>query len=103
MEKENLMLLDRMEEWLGRFQPSVLGKEGAAAASERGEKTLADILSKALDCDDNSFAGHSEGSNNIREGWVEGIGEGRTDEDNLSAYFRMSEGAGEKRLGHIRF
>lgn len=88
-------MLDRMEEWLGRHRPATLGKEGANAALERGEKTLADILSRADDYDDDSFGGQSEGSHSAREGWLEGVGEGRTDEDNLSAYFRMSEGAGK--------
>lgn len=30
----------------------------------------------------------------VKDGWVEGVGESRTDEDNLSLYLRFSEGAG---------
>ena len=95
-DKENLLLLDRIEEWLGRRRPTILGKEGAEMALERGEKTLADILNRA-DYDDDSFGAQSEeGSINNNKGvWVDGIGEGRTDDDMLSAYFRMSEGADE--------
>ena len=95
-DKENLLLLDRMEEWLGRKRPAILGKEGAEAALERGEKTLADILNRANDYDDDSFGGESGGEGTLlKDGWVEGVGEGRSDEDNLSFYLRMSEGAGE--------
>lgn len=98
-EKENLLLLDRLEDWLGRKRPAVLGKEGAEAALERGEKTLADILNQANDYDDNSFGGESAGDGAlVKDGWVEGIGEARADEDNLSMYMRMSEGAGNFRV-----
>lgn len=98
-DKENLLLLDRMEEWLGRKRPAILGKEGAAAALERGEKTLADILNRANQYDDDSFGGDSDTGGDamgvlVKEGWADGVGEGRTDEDNLSLYLRMSEGAG---------
>ena len=93
-EKENILLLDRMEEWLGRKRPAVLGKEGAEAALERGEKTLADILNRN-DYDDNSFGGESAVEDLlVKDGWVEGVGESRSDEDNLSLYLRFSEGAG---------
>lgn len=91
--KENLLLLDRMEDWLGRKRPAILGKEGAEIALERGEKTLADILNRA-DYDDDSF-GVAEDQLGDGNGWIDSIGEGRTDDDNLSAYFRMSEGADE--------
>jgi hypothetical protein len=88
-----------MEEWLGRKRPAILGKEGAAAALERGEKTLADILNRANHYDDDSFGEEIDGDDVavggvLKDGWVEGVGEGRTDEDNLSFYLRMSEGAG---------
>ena len=91
--KENLLLLDRIEDWLGRKRPGILGKEGAEIALERGEKTLADILNRA-DYDDDSF-GVVEDELGDGNGWIDHIGEGRTDDDNLSAYFRMSEGADE--------
>lgn len=88
-----------MEEWLGRKRPAILGKDGAAAALERGEKTLADILNRANHYDDDSF-GEEIGGDDVavggvlKDGWAGGVGEGRTDEDNLSFYLRMSEGAG---------
>jgi hypothetical protein len=91
---------------LGRKRPAVLGKEGAEAALERGEKTLADILNRANDYDDDSFGGESGGEGALlKDGWVEGVGEGRSDEDNLSFYLRMSEGAGESyecRFAHFQ-
>ena len=83
-EKDKLLMLDRMEDWLGRRRPVILGKEGASAARDRG--ALADILN-----DDNSFGGKSD-LEDENDGWVEGVGEGRTDEANLSGYFRFSEG-----------
>ena len=69
----------------------IFGKEGASAVQDRGEKTLADILNQSND----SF-GDTEDVlvNEKSDGWVDGVGEGRLDEANLSAYFRMSEGDG---------
>lgn len=67
----------------------IFGREGASAAKDRGEKTLADILNQ----DDDSFGGEDGDLESVKDdGWVDGIGEGRSDEANLSAYFRMSEG-----------
>ncbi|KAL7579236.1 hypothetical protein ACA910_011397 [Epithemia clementina (nom. ined.)] len=86
-EKDKLLMLDRMEDWLGRRRPVILGKEGASAARDRG--ALADILN-----DDNSFGGKSDLEDD-NDGWVDGVGEGRTDEANLSGYFRFSEGDSE--------
>jgi hypothetical protein len=43
-----------------------------------------------------SFGGESGGEGALlKDGWVKGVGEGRSDEDNLSFYLRMLEGAGE--------
>mmetsp|Transcript_9082 Transcript_9082/g.13252 ORF Transcript_9082/g.13252 Transcript_9082/m.13252 type:complete len:2301 (+) Transcript_9082:206-7108(+) len=93
-ERENLLLLERMEDWLGRRRPGVIGREGAQIALERGEKTLADILNRANEHDDDgSFGGTVE--TGVASSWINAIGEGRTDEENLSAYFRISEGADE--------
>jgi hypothetical protein len=92
-EKDNLLMLDRVEDWLGRRRPAILGKEGASAAGDRGEKTLADILNNDNDGDD-SFGGKSD-LESEKDGLVEGVGEGRTDESNLSGYFRFSEGEDE--------
>lgn len=69
----------------------IVGKEGASAALDRGEKTLADILNSG---DDDSFGGKSD-LESAKDDWVDGVGEGRTDEANLSAYFRFSEGEDE--------
>jgi hypothetical protein len=56
---------------------------------DRGEKTLADILNQ----DDDSFGDESNYLVGAKdEDWVDGIGEGRSDDANLCAYFRMSEG-----------
>jgi hypothetical protein len=95
-DKENLLLLDSIDDWIGRVKPGIIGKEGASAALERGEKTLADILGRANDYEQDSFGDQSdEGSSSSKGGWVEGVGEGRTDDDNLSGYYRFSEGAGK--------
>ena len=67
----------------------IFGKEGASAVKDRGEKTLADILNQ----EDDSFGGMQDDLVNVKgDGWIDGVGEGRSDEANLSAYFRMSEG-----------
>lgn len=67
----------------------IFGKEGASAVKDRGEKTLADILNQ----EDDSFGGVQDDLVNVKEdGWIDGVGDGRSDEANLSAYFRMSEG-----------
>lgn len=89
-EKEHLLMLDRMEDWIGRRRPLILGKEGVSAALDRGEKTLADLLNQ----DDDSFGDKSD-LESEKDDWVEGVGEGRSDEANLVAYFRMSEGGDE--------
>ena len=86
-EKDKLLLLDKVDDWLGRRRPVLVGKEGASAARDGGEKILADLLNM----DDNSFGGKSD-LESEKDGWVEGVGEGRSDEANLAAYFRMSEG-----------
>jgi len=84
-----LLLLDSVQDWLGRRRPLILGREGASAAKDRGEKTLADILNQ----DDDSFGGKGDDLESVKDDtWVEGVGEGRSDEANLSGYFRMSEG-----------
>ena len=88
-EKESILLLDNIEDWLARKRPLIFGKEGASAVKDRGEKTLADILNQ----EDDSFGGMVDDLVNVKgDGWTDGVGEGRLDEANLSAYFRMSEG-----------
>ncbi|VEU44210.1 unnamed protein product [Pseudo-nitzschia multistriata] len=89
-EKENLLLLDNVQEWFGRRRPVILGREGAKSAEERGASTLAGILH----CnDEDSFGGENEDT--FKDGWVDGVGEGLNDEDKLSAYYRFSEGEEE--------
>lgn len=85
-EKENLLMLDHVQEWFGRRRPVILGKEGARSAEDRGASTLADILHST---DDDSFGAEND---DFKDGWVDGVGEGLKDEDKLSAYFRFSEG-----------
>ena len=86
-EKENLLMLDHIQEWFGRRRPVILGKEGAKSAEDRGASTLADILAQP---DDDSFGG--DDNEDVEDGWVDGVGEGQKDEDKLSAYYRFSEG-----------
>jgi hypothetical protein len=88
--KDKLLMLDSTEEWLGRRRPAILGKEGVSAARDRGEGALAGILNNEED----SFGVMSD-NESIGDDWVDGVGEGRSDEANLSAYFRMSEGDDE--------
>ena len=88
--------MDRIEEWLGRCRSNVLGKEGAELAAETGASTLADILAAAnTNKDMKTQSSDDESNNSFQDGWIDGVGEGRTDEDNLSAYFRFAEGADE--------
>jgi hypothetical protein len=70
-EKENLLMLDNIGEWLGRNRPIVFGKEGAKRAEERGASTLAGILHSN---DDDSFGGENE--DDFKDGWVDGVGDG---------------------------
>ncbi|KAL7540930.1 hypothetical protein ACHAXR_010494, partial [Thalassiosira sp. AJA248-18] len=100
--KESLLELDGFEDWLGRCRPAVLGKEGVAIAADTGERTLADILSAAAQDDDEAADDGARSGNSVEtsldsrlKNWVEGVGEGRLDEDNLSLYIRFSEGADE--------
>jgi hypothetical protein len=88
-EKENLLLLDSVEDWLGRRQPSLLGKAGVTAAEERGEGALANILD--MDKEEESEKADVD-EESTTKGWDERVGEGRQDDDNLSAYFRFWEG-----------
>lgn len=87
-EKENLLMLDNIQDWFGRRRPVILGKEGVKSAEDRGASTLADILAQK---DDDSFGG-GDNHDDVEEGWADGVGEGQKDEDKLSAYFRFSEG-----------
>lgn len=92
-EKENLLMLDNIQDWFGSRRPVILGKEGVKSAEDRGASTLADILRQ----DDDDYFG-DQGDDDSKDGWVDGVGEGLEDEDKLSAYFRMSEGEDEENL-----
>jgi len=94
-QKEEILLLDRTEEWLGRRKPTILGKEGVELDAECGERTLADILAAADKDNDDKKDNSDSDTNSFKEGWVDGIGEGRTDELNLVLYMRFSEGGDE--------
>uniref|UniRef100_A0A7S4S381 Uncharacterized protein n=1 Tax=Ditylum brightwellii TaxID=49249 RepID=A0A7S4S381_9STRA len=94
-EKEELLSLDRFEEWLGKRRPAIMGKTGAEMAADTGKYQLDKILAAAKDNDSDERKSQGEEENESKNGgWVPGIGEGR-DEENLSAYFRFSEGADE--------
>lgn len=96
--KEEILELASFEDWLGTCRPSVLGKEGVAIAADTGERTLANILSAAAREDGVAKSNVTSNDNSIsseKKFWVNGIGEGRNDEDNLSLYVRFSEGADE--------
>ena len=98
-EKENILELNSIDDWLGRSRLNILGKEGVENATDTGEWALAKILSAAEQ--EEQFAQSSMGaetsgsSQGKTENWVQGIGEGRLDEDNLSLYLRFSEGDDE--------
>lgn len=89
-EKENLLLLDNAQDWLGRRRPTLLGKAGVEAAEERGEGALANILDMQENEEENSDKDDDDESKT--KGWDEGVGEGRQDEENLSGYYRFWEG-----------
>ncbi len=97
-DREQILLLDSIEQWLGRSSIQILGKEGAEIAAESGQIALKNILAAAAATEatvpeDGSHAEDSQCSS--MEGWVEGVGEGQDDEEKLSLYFRFFEGADE--------
>jgi hypothetical protein len=88
-----LLRLNRIEYWLGRRNPEVLGKDGVDAIAGRGEKLLASLVLNSPQSQQEEAS-----SRDISvEGWVDGVGEGRGDEENLTLYLRFSEGADEDR------
>ena len=95
-QKENILELNSIDDWLGRGRLNILGKEGVENAADTGERALAKILSAAEREESNIMnAASSGGSEGKTEQWVQGIGEGRLDEDNISLYLRFSEGDDE--------
>lgn len=93
--RSELLLLDSFDEWLGKKRPSILGKVGAEIAAETGESTLLNILAaaKCVTPTDESDGNNLESKTFNKQGWINGVGEGRRDEDNLSLYIRFSEGS----------
>ncbi|CAB9512092.1 expressed unknown protein [Seminavis robusta] len=91
-EKENLLVLDSVEDWLGRRQPLLLGKAGVKDAEERGEVALAKILKMDEKEDDEAEEAEDADAESDTKGWDDRVGEGREDEENLSGYFRFWEG-----------
>jgi hypothetical protein len=83
-EKENLLMLDHIQEWFGRSRPIILGKEGAQSAEERGASTLAGILHSNDDDDDDDSSFGGENDDDFKDGWVDGIGEGLKGNYNFS-------------------
>lgn len=84
-----------VQDWLGRRRPVLVGKEGVAAAEERGEGALANILD--MDKDESTPGGEeSDDDTSEKKGWETGVGEGRLGEENLSGYFRFWEGEDEE-------
>ena len=95
-EKDRLLLMSGLEDWFGRCCPANLGKDGVELAAEKGEQTLAEILSVAAKSDEADEDSNScKNILNRQNDWVDGIGEGRDGEDNLSLYIRFSEGDDE--------
>lgn len=102
---EELLLLDKIDEWLGRYKPLLLGKDGVIAATTTGERALADILAKAAkedttnkstrndgivpNDDDSDIIDDEVGKNAfLPKGWIDITNNiGNKDEDHLSAYF----------------
>jgi hypothetical protein len=77
------LLLDTIDEWLGKKRPTILGSK---AEDYTGEQTLFDLMNKG----NQSFTEDSI-TESVKDKWVEGIGDGRTDDANLVGYYRMSE------------
>ena len=97
-DKEEILLLDSIEEWVGRCRPTILGKEGAEVAAESGQITLQKILAAAAADEGKSAEDSSDGADSqcsSMEGWVENVGEGKSDEEKLTLYLRFFEGADE--------
>lgn len=70
-EKDKLLLLDNIQDWLGSSRPIILGKEGAKNAEDRGASTLADILHANHD---DGVVGESD--DDFKDVWVDGVGGG---------------------------
>lgn len=94
--KENILLLDCIEEWIGKVEPSIIGKAGLEAVEDNGDRALHHILAAARkangsdDCDDDQV---NHNTMNTSDGWIEGVGTGTNDEDNIVLYLRFSEGS----------
>jgi len=95
-DKEKLLQLSSFEHWLGsRFLP-VLGKEGVDAIAATGDNLLASLVIADMNCAE-SRLDDSSARDELKGGWIDGIGEGRSDEDNVTLYLRFSEGVDQDR------
>lgn len=93
--KEEILLLDEINEWMGKTEPNILGKAGAQASEENGNRTLQNILATANIRQDSAsieMAENDESNSSMNNGWKEGVGTGLHAEENLSLYLRFSEG-----------
>jgi hypothetical protein len=89
------LLLDKIDEWMGKSRPNILGKAGVQASEEKGKQTLQNILAIAnmkQENDPSEMTENIEGISSRNYGWKDGVGSGLNAEDNLSLYLRFSEG-----------
>ena len=84
-DKAGLLALDSIADWLSQCRPRTVGDDVAKA-----RQAFADMFVGSYEESQENFDSY-DGPMDIF--WVEGVGDGRCDEDNLSLYFRMSEGS----------
>ena len=84
------MSLDHIEAWLGQRNPMKLGEEGAKEDASAGVTLLQEIIKN------NDESSHNDDEiEDVRTGWIDRVGEGRTEDENLSLYYRFVEGVQE--------
>ena len=87
--QEYFLALDRFDDWLGRCRhPLISGNV------QSGEQTLRNLLASSRD--DKDMTQIATLSQDCTGQWIDGIGEGRNDDDFVSAYYRFSEGVEEE-------
>ena len=88
--KEEILSLDHIEAWLGQRNPMKLGEEGAKEDASAGVTLLQEIIKN------NDESSHNDDEiEDVRTGWIDRVGEGRTEDENLSLYYRFVEGVEE--------
>lgn len=80
-DKASLLALDSLREWISCCRPKVIGRTTVQAG-----QVFADIFGSYDESNES-------GSQCESDEWIDGVGEGRTDDENISLYFRMSEGS----------